>query len=111
MSRKRIAAVEDLSNGEAIKFEFQRDGKTVEGFLARFEGRFVAYENVCQHIAISLDYGDGRFFNQNRSHFVCQTHGATYEPLTGLCVRGPCEGDSLKKLNIEIRNGAVWLKE
>lgn len=71
----------------------------------------MAYENVCRHIPITLDYGDGRFFNSERSHFVCQTHGATYEPLTGKCIAGPCVGASLKPLKVEVIGGEVWFDE
>ena len=41
----------------------------------------------------------------------CQTHGAIYEPDTGLCVRGPCAGASLFALEIVEENGVVWFME
>jgi len=104
-----IADAESLKEGSTLKFEFHRGDKTVEGFVARFRGQLVAYENVCQHLPISLDYGDDRFFSRDGRYFICQTHGAIYEPLSGLCVRGPCEGDNLKPLEIEVRDGAIWL--
>jgi nitrite reductase/ring-hydroxylating ferredoxin subunit len=107
----RIAAISDLTRGKSIKFQFKRDGITFEGFLANFQGALVAYENVCRHLPLSLDYGDGRFFTEDGKHFICQTHGAMYEPLTGLCVEGPCQGASLKPLEIEIQKGEVWLVE
>ncbi len=111
MQPMRIVDIDNLAEGRTVKFHFDREGRKVEGFLARFEGRFVAYENVCRHIPISLDYGDDRFFSRDGKHFLCQTHGALYEPHSGLCVRGPCEGDRLKPLNIAVRDGAVWLDE
>src|SRR5687768_783311 len=99
----RIADADAVKEGSALKFEFHRGEKMVEGFVARFRGQLVAYENVCCHIPISLDYGDNRFFSRDGAYYLCQTHGAIYEPLTGLCVRGPCDGDRLKPLAIEIR--------
>jgi nitrite reductase/ring-hydroxylating ferredoxin subunit len=109
MAKVRICAVDELEEGTARKFEFKRGGRVVEGFAAQFKGEFVAYENVCRHIAISLDYGDNRFFSRDGRHFICQTHGAIYEPLSGLCVRGPCEGDRLKRLEITVADGVIWL--
>lgn len=79
------------------------------GFVARFEGKLVGYENICRHLPLSLDDGEGKFFSSDGQHFICQTHGALYEPLTGLCVRGPCEGATLKKLEIELDEGVIWL--
>ncbi|MDB6064285.1 MAG: (2Fe-2S)-binding protein [Pedosphaera sp.] len=110
MSKIKIARADEVTEGNTRKFQFTRSGgKPAEGFLARFQGQLVAYENVCRHLPLSLDYDDGRFFSRDGQHFVCQTHNAIYEPLTGLCVRGPCEGQSLKPLKIEVVNGEVWL--
>jgi nitrite reductase/ring-hydroxylating ferredoxin subunit len=111
MQRIRIAALATLEEGKALKFRFRREGLERDGFLARFQGTIVAYENVCRHLPLPLDYDDGRFFTTDGRHFVCQTHGAIYEPLTGLCIRGPCAGAELKKLRIELDQDVVWLLE
>jgi nitrite reductase/ring-hydroxylating ferredoxin subunit len=36
-------------------------------------------------------------------------HGALFRPEDGFCVSGPCAGESLKQLKLELRDGAVWL--
>ncbi len=108
---RRLASVDELSNGRAVKFQVVRKGRNVSAFVAQFQGEIIAYENVCQHLPLPLDYGDKQFFSRDGRHLLCQTHGAIYEPLSGLCVRGPCEGDSLKKIKVEVRDGAVWLLE
>lgn len=110
MNRLRIADAGQLSEGQTLKFEFRRSGRMVEGFLACYAGQLVAYENVCRHIPISLDYGDGRFFAKDGKHFICQSHGAVYEPLTGRCIGGPCVGEKLKALKISIDQAGVWLQ-
>jgi nitrite reductase/ring-hydroxylating ferredoxin subunit len=110
MAEKIIAKVADLRPRKAIKFSFREDGIQRYGFVVAFEGQVVAYENVCRHIPISLDYGDGQFFTQDGQHFICQTHGATYEPLTGLCIAGPCVGATLRKLDVRVENGVVFLQ-
>jgi nitrite reductase/ring-hydroxylating ferredoxin subunit len=110
MTRQRIAAVAELTEGVTVKFQFERQGRRVEGFVARVRGRFVAYENVCQHLPLSLDHDDNRFFTTDGAHFICQTHGALYEPATGRCVRGPCVGARLRRLPVEVAEGGVWLR-
>lgn len=107
--KQKIASLHELTEGKTIKFEFALKGKPTEGFVVCFQGQLVAYENRCRHLPLSLDYDDGRFFSRDGKSFVCQTHNAIYEPLTGLCVRGPCEGASLKALKIEVVDGEVWL--
>jgi nitrite reductase/ring-hydroxylating ferredoxin subunit len=108
--RIRIASASSVSEGSTQKFQFVRDGKTVAGFIARVQGRLVAYENVCRHLPVSLDYDDNRFFTEDGAHFICQTHGAIYEPARGLCVRGPCAGAKLKPLPIRVSKGQIWLE-
>lgn len=108
-TRKRIAKAAEISEGTSRKFRFSLDGISREGFVARHSGQLVAYENVCRHLPVPLDYGDGVFFDSARQHFVCQTHGAVYEAASGKCVRGPCSGASLKMLPISVKDGEVWL--
>lgn len=109
MKRQRLANITAVPEGEAVKFQFQRDGISHEGFALRIGDQIVAYENRCRHLPLSLDYGDGRFFTRDGAHLICQSHGALYEPLTGLCVRGPCVGASLRPLKVEFAKGALWL--
>lgn len=105
-----IARVEDLRNKQSVKFKFRREGISRDGFAAIFEGQVIVYENLCRHLPISIDYGDNRFFTGDGKEIICQTHGAIYEPLSGLCVRGPCEGASLFKVPFEERGGKVWVE-
>lgn len=109
MFRLRILPEKELREGQTAKFTFSREGVTIEGFLVRFGGRVMGYENVCRHIPITIDYGDNQFFTQDGTQIICQTHGAIYDPTTGKCMRGPCQGASLFRLQIEIKEGAIWL--
>ena len=93
--RKKIVRLEDLPEGTTKRFSFQRDGMRVDAFVANFKGDIVAYENRCRHLPITLDYG--------------QTHGAFYEPKTGLCIDGPCTGASLIPLETELSDGHIFL--
>ena len=106
-----IACEKDLGEGKTIKFPFRRDGVKQEGVLLRWKGEVMAFENKCQHLPLPLDYGDNRFFTTDGKFLVCQTHWAIYQPDTGLCVQGPCQGASLKKLSLEFAQGKIWLVE
>lgn len=108
---RRIATLKELRAKKAVKFSYRQEGISREGFVAVFEGQVVAYENVCRHVPITLDYGEGRFFDGGEKSFICQTHGATYEPLTGNCIAGPCVGASLKPLTVQVCDDAVWFQE
>jgi nitrite reductase/ring-hydroxylating ferredoxin subunit len=77
-------------------------GRTLEGVL-------VAYANVCRHLAIPLDYGDGEVMDDDKVHLVCHHHGAVFRPGDGECVVGPCYGDKLWPLSIREEAGQVSL--
>ena len=111
VSRIRIAVVDEVEEGKTVKFSFTRDKRPQEGFVGRFKGKLFAYENTCRHIPITLDYGDNRFFDTKGEIIMCQTHGAVYEPDTGLCTRGPCAGASLYALEVIEKDGVLWFDE
>ena len=111
VSRIRIAAVDEVEEGKTLKFSFKRKERPMEGFVGRFNGTLFAYENTCRHIPISLDYDDNRFFTNQGDALMCQTHGAVYEPDTGLCMRGPCAGASLFPLEVMEEDGVLWFEE
>jgi nitrite reductase/ring-hydroxylating ferredoxin subunit len=41
----------------------------------------------------------------------CATHGALFEPQTGLCIQGPCRGESLWQLSCSIADNSIHLDE
>ncbi len=82
-----------------------------EGFALRAsDGTVRAYLNVCPHRAQPVDLGDDRLFLPS-GEIECSAHGARFDPGSGDCTGGPCEGRSLTPLCIEERDGQVWLAE
>ncbi len=98
MGTVRLPNIGDLKDGTCRKFQFKRDGVSLEGFVIRFKGECFVYENRCRHLPLPLDYGDNQFFTPDSDYLVCSSHGAMYEPSTGECVQGPCAGARLKPL-------------
>ena len=105
-----LGRASELAEGATCKFSFKRAGKIISGFVARHGGKIVAYENVCRHLPLPLDDGAGKFFTKDGSYFLCQNHGALFEPLTGLCTRGPCAGENLQPLAIEVVEDEIRLR-
>jgi nitrite reductase/ring-hydroxylating ferredoxin subunit len=109
--RKRLANLKELQAKEAIKFTFREEGISREGFLALVNGQIVCYENLCRHLPLTLDYGDGKFFTRDQKHIVCQNHGATYDSSSGLCVSGPCTGATLKRIPVLVIGDEIWIEQ
>jgi len=99
----KLFALADLRERDSVRFPLG----PVEGFAVRVGSEVRAYVNVCPHRAQPVDVGDGRLWVGDG--IECQAHGARFDPLTGSCAGGPCDGTPLSPLSIEERDGAVWL--
>ena len=103
-----IADATRLGEGQGARFEVTLDGVRRDAFAVRFKGRLHAYVNACRHQHLPLDFGDGRFFDDEYDALVCCHHGARYRPDTGECVAGPCAGARLTPLALEARGEELW---
>ena len=107
-----ICSSKDLvDSGDGVRFEFKVDGKPEPAFAVRYDGRVYAYLNRCAHMPMELDWKPGKFFDIGGLLLICSTHGATYAPDTGKCLRGPCFQEGLTPIRIEERDGSVIVKD
>lgn len=98
--------------GTAETFRVQKEQRIYPAFVVRVYGVARAYLNVCAHVGLPLDGRRGQFWYLNGSTYIgCVQHGAIYEPDTGLCVRGPCEGMSLIALIVDERDSKIYLQD
>jgi nitrite reductase/ring-hydroxylating ferredoxin subunit len=102
-----IPGAGELSHGEAKTFSFRRDGEELEGFLLRHGEELVAYVNKCPHWNVDLDMGLGGFYAPKVDRIFCRNHGALFEPATGRCDMGPCQGRGLEKLELRLEGDAA----
>ena len=100
-----------VDGGPGVRFKLLRHGVNAPGFAIRYEGRVHAYLNSCAHIPVELDWLEGEFFDNSGLYLICATHGATYDPVNGQCIMGPCKGQRLVALRVVERDGHVYLME
>lgn len=93
-----FAEAEASIEGEAESLLLYRDGDAVRAWL-----------NICPHAGRRLDWAPGQFLKTKDGLLVCAAHGASFELLGGECVAGPCRGESLRAVEVVVRDGAVWL--
>ena len=88
-----LCASADLKDGgDAVPFDLLYDGQVCRAFAVRFQGQVHAYLNRCTHVAMEMDFRPNRFFDAAGRWLICATHGAVYQPDTGACAGGPCNG-------------------
>jgi nitrite reductase/ring-hydroxylating ferredoxin subunit len=87
-----------LGRGRSLTFRLRCGGRSLQGFIVNHDGDYHAYVNRCPHVGTPLDTWPNEFFTEDGRTLVCSTHGALYEPSTGVCTAGPCVGDRLARL-------------
>lgn len=101
----------DLADGGFAEVEAVVDGATESLVLHRDGAQVRAWLNICPHAGRRLDWSPGQFLKSREGLLVCAAHGASFETVGGLCVAGPCRGQSLRAVEVELRDGAVVLAE
>ena len=96
--------------GRGLRFEVIAGGERCGAFAIRHRGRVHAYLNRCAHVPMELDWVEGNFFEPDAGLLVCATHGAMYEPDSGRCAGGPCNGrGGLRPLQVlELDQAVYW---
>jgi nitrite reductase/ring-hydroxylating ferredoxin subunit len=106
-----ICKVSDLCERQSVKFLLETPKGPREAFLFRYQEGFYAYLNLCQHMAMALDYDSNEFFAQDGCSIICYAHGALYRPQTGYCFAGPPNGDALTTVKIAIKDNWIYLEQ
>ncbi|MEZ5564322.1 MAG: Rieske 2Fe-2S domain-containing protein [Gammaproteobacteria bacterium] len=77
------------------------------GFIVQVDGLIRAYVNICPHKRHALNAVDDEFLVPGQRLLRCASHGALFEPESGLCVYGPCAGRSLRALPCRVESDGV----
>jgi len=83
----------------------------LRGFIVKGTRGVAAYINTCPHAGHPLNFRPDRFLTSDRSLILCASHGAVFTSDEGLCVAGPCPGQSLTPVPLEVVGEYVMLAE
>jgi len=112
-ARERLicASAALVEAGTGVRFTVKVAGEAVPAFAIRCHGQAHAYLNRCGHVSVELDMLPGEFFESTGLYLICATHGALYDPASGACLGGPCNGRGLQPLVVTEREGGIYLEE
>lgn len=103
-----ICQTDDIAEGDARGFTTF----TGDILIAQRDGSFYAYQNVCPHLQVNLEYLEDQFMDRDQQYIICSTHGALFEVESGHCIWGPCQGESLTPVAIAVHSdGGIYLAE
>lgn len=95
--------------GPGVRFKLRPLDADEKGFVVRYEGIARAFVNRCPHQGTELDWQPGEFFEEAGLYLICATHGALFDPHSGRCIAGPCQGECLEAVRVEESDGHVTI--
>jgi nitrite reductase/ring-hydroxylating ferredoxin subunit len=104
----RLCAASEVPEGTAIECPDPREADGASLILLRSGGQLHAYQNICPHAGRPLNWAPGRFLFAH-GQLVCAAHGASFRPEDGFCIGGPCRGESLKRVAVELIDDELHL--
>ncbi len=97
--------------GTGYRFCLDEDDPPGQAFVIRYRGQVHGYLNRCAHVPVELDWAPGEFFDHSKLYLICSVHGALYDPTTGACLLGRCNGRGLEPVPVFERDGNIYLRE
>lgn len=104
-----LLALDAIDDGGFAEVEASVDGDVESLVLFRDGARVQAWLNICPHAGRRLDWAPGQFLRSKAGDLVCAAHGASFSLVDGVCVAGPCKGQTLRAVPVTVRDGQVLL--
>ncbi|WP_409523741.1 Rieske (2Fe-2S) protein [Nitrincola sp. MINF-07-Sa-05] len=101
-----LCTLDQLPERESRGFELEQ----MAVFAIRCEDRVYVYRNSCPHRGIRLEWQPDQFLDHERQFIQCATHGALFKLETGVCIAGPCPGETLEQIPCRIEDNKVYLQ-
>lgn len=107
----RLCHIDEFPDGEARGFDPLREGRDTM-LVVRRGNRLHAWRDSCPHInGAPMSWRKDAYLNANRDRIVCSSHGAQFDIVSGACMLGPCLGQFLEPLRVNLTcDGIVCLE-
>jgi len=112
-ARQALCRLDEIPDGgatavDAMLADGGADPELSSLILLRRGEQVRGYLNICPHTGRRLDYAPGKFLLKNDT-LICAVHGATFNQADGLCIAGPCRGEHLREVAVQVQDGAIHL--
>lgn len=98
----RLANVDDLPDPGARGFDPHEAGHDTV-FIVRRGAELRAYRDACPHFGDTpMAWRKNAYLNGDGTRIVCHAHGAQFDIASGECLLGPCLGQRLEPVEIEV---------
>lgn len=97
-----LCSTSDIPDPGSKAFQLKHNRNTLDIFVVHKDGEFHAFINRCPHTGVNLEWLEDQFLDRDQTYIQCSTHDALFEIDTGYCIHGPCAGDKLSPVNIQV---------
>lgn len=104
-----ICRLADLEEHGSRAFTLGEGDWPLRGFVVRCGSGVRGYLNRCPHAGHPLDLRPHRFLTPDRAMILCSSHGALFEKDAGRCLAGPCAGQQLRPLPLQLMGDVVLI--
>ncbi|HEY9217137.1 MAG TPA: Rieske (2Fe-2S) protein [Phenylobacterium sp.] len=104
----QLCALEDLADPGSKGFRFRHERLLFAGFVIRIGEEVRGYVDSCPHAGWPLSALPDRYLTRAPEQILCAGHAALFRPLDGVCISGPCMGESLTPWPVAVRDGQVF---
>ncbi len=106
-----LCDLDDIADPGSRGFELMLGAQPPQRlFVVRKGGILAAYRNRCPHTGAPLEWLPNQFLDLDNSFIQCAIHGALFRPEDGYCLRGPCVGQSLEPLALEVVDSRIRVR-
>lgn len=89
----------EVVSRQLTRVEIEHESLRFAVHITRFRREVRAFLDICPHFRVPLAVaGQAPMVDLRRSHIICGRHGARFRMQDGLCVSGPCSGDTLTSI-------------
>lgn len=103
-----LCNLDDIEDGHTRRAIFPGQSNQQTMILVRDGERAYAFENLCPHYNLPLDFKGDDFKHPERNLIRCKNHQALFRMNDGVCVEGPCKGKRLKVVEIEVIDRRIY---
>ena len=97
-----LCSISDITDPGSKSFLLDNNGQEINIFIVHKDGQFHGFINSCPHTGVNLEWQEDQFLDMDQNFIQCSTHDALFEINTGHCIYGPCSGENLTPVQIEV---------
>ncbi len=103
----RLGPLEIIKDQHARNFVLEIGDGRFHGFIVRKGEMVFGYHDSCPHRHVPLAQKLDDYLTPSGDFISCSWHGALFKIEDGLCVGGPCSGESLRSWPVKVNGGIL----